>query len=227
MRIPRPAAAAAAFAVGLSAAAAHQAGEVHGPADAYVYPLAAPGEYALPVIRPAADARLQDETGAAASLSALFAGRVTVLAFMYTRCGDVCPLAAGRMADLQALAAGDASVAGVLRLASLSFDPAHDRPAVMADYARNLRVDDPAAPPWLFLTAPDEAAIGPVLAAYGQPVARKRDPDDPTGPLSHLLRVFLVDGEGRIRNIYSADFLDPRLVLNDVRTLLLAPTSPR
>jgi cytochrome oxidase Cu insertion factor (SCO1/SenC/PrrC family) len=44
---------------------------------------------------------------------------------------------------------------------------------------------------------------------------------DPQGPLYHTLRVFLIDREGRIRNIYSSGTLDPRLVLADVKTLLL------
>jgi selenium-binding protein 1 len=32
-------------------------------------------------------------------------------------------------------------------------------------------------------------------------------------------RVFLIDEKARIRNIYSPDFLDPRLMLNDLLTL--------
>jgi len=35
------------------------------------------------------------------------------------------------------------------------------------------------------------------------------------------VRVFLIDRAGRIRNIYSPATLDPRLVLADVKTLLL------
>jgi len=33
--------------------------------------------------------------------------------------------------------------------------------------------------------------------------------------------VFLIDGEGKVRNIYSYDVLDPRLVVTDIRTLLM------
>jgi cytochrome c peroxidase len=45
--------------------------------------------------------------------------------------------------------------------------------------------------------------------------------------LAHVLRVFLIDSERRIRNIYSPSFLHPDLVLNDVRTLLAeAPPGP-
>jgi cytochrome oxidase Cu insertion factor (SCO1/SenC/PrrC family) len=212
----------AAFLSGVALAhdpALHPPAQVEGPADAYVYELAAPGSYDLPRIEPAAGGRLLDEAGAPVELAALFGGRLTVLAFLYTRCGDVCPLAALRLADLQRLAAEDRRVAGQLQIVSLSFDPEHDTPAVIADYAETLRAPEIDAPRWLFLTAAGRAEIAPLLAAYDQPVARKADPNDPSGPLSHLLRVFLIDGEGFIRNIYSADFLDPRLLMNDLRTL--------
>jgi hypothetical protein len=54
-----------------------------------------------------------------------------------------------------------------------------------------------------------------------QPVGRpKADAAAPGEPLHHIFHAFLVDKEGRVRNIY-LDFFDPRLVLNDVRTLLL------
>jgi cytochrome oxidase Cu insertion factor (SCO1/SenC/PrrC family) len=41
---------------------------------------------------------------------------------------------------------------------------------------------------------------------------------------NHTLRVFLIDRDGNIRNIYSSGTLDPRLVLADVRTLMLEST---
>lgn len=204
-------------------AGAHDGGhEVTGPAEGYVYRLAEPGTYVLPAIKPAADARLLDDSGAQRRLSALLRGRVTVLAFLYTRCADLCPLASLRLADLQLLASRRPELSERLQLISLSFDPEHDTPARMAELARQWRDPDVPAPPWLFLTGPSRQTIAPVLEAYGQPVAAKADPDDPAGPLSHLLRVFLIDRQGMIRNIYSADFLDPRLVLNDVVTLLLS-----
>jgi cytochrome oxidase Cu insertion factor (SCO1/SenC/PrrC family) len=56
-------------------------------------------------------------------------------------------------------------------------------------------------------------------------VDTKKNPFDPTGPLNHTLRVFLIDPDGNIRNIYSSDTLDPRLVLADVRTLLMQPAT--
>jgi cytochrome oxidase Cu insertion factor (SCO1/SenC/PrrC family) len=189
-----------------------------GPADRYVYELAAPGTYRLPVIKPAGGGIVLDETGARYELKDLLAGRLTILAFVYTRCGDVCPLATMRLGELRELA-GRAGL-GSLRLITMSFDPDFDTPEKMAAYAAPWRDGaDAVRVPWLFLTAPSRTAIAPMLKAYNQPVAPRADTGDALGPISHLMRVFLIDTMARIRNIYSPDFLDPRLLLNDVLTL--------
>ena len=39
--------------------------------------------------------------------------------------------------------------------------------------------------------------------------------------LSHVLKVFLIDRAGDIREIYSSQFLHPQTVLNDIETLLM------
>jgi cytochrome oxidase Cu insertion factor (SCO1/SenC/PrrC family) len=52
-------------------------------------------------------------------------------------------------------------------------------------------------------------------------VDKRANASDPQGPLYHILRVFLIDRSGQIRNIYSSGTLDPRLVVADVKTLLL------
>jgi protein SCO1/2 len=46
--------------------------------------------------------------------------------------------------------------------------------------------------------------------------------------MRHVAKVFLVDDEGAVRNIYSSGLLDHRLLLRDVETLLLTgATTPR
>jgi cytochrome oxidase Cu insertion factor (SCO1/SenC/PrrC family) len=79
----------------------------------------------------------------------------------------------------------------------------------------------PSAAEWRFLTTRSQSELQPILDAYGQAVDKKQNPFDPTGPLNHTLRVFLMDRGGKIRNIYSSTTLDPRLVLADVRTHLM------
>jgi protein SCO1 len=207
-----------------SGAASHE-GHKHGPAagarSAYAFPIPAPGSYRLPPIKAAGGGTVLDEMGRRRELRDLLHGRVTVLAFIYTRCGDLCPAASLDMSQLQDLAAKDRTLTRRMQLATMSFDPGHDTPEVMREYAAQWRSKDRAAPEWLFLTAGDEESLAPVLAAYNQAVDRKPDALSPGGPLHHVFRAFLVDAQGRVRNIYNLDFFDPKLVLNDVRTLLL------
>ena len=44
--------------------------------------------------------------------------------------------------------------------------------------------------------------------------------------LRHVAKVFLLDGDGAVRNIYSSGFLDHRILLRDVETLLLTGADP-
>jgi cytochrome oxidase Cu insertion factor (SCO1/SenC/PrrC family) len=214
----------------LGAAGAH---EGHKPAPGsgasadYAFPIAAPGSYALPPIKRAAGGAVLDDEGRRHDLGDLLRGRTSVLAFIYTRCGDVCPTATHDLSRLQDMAARDRRLARQVRLVTMSFDPEHDTPSIMRAHAQHWRSADRAAPEWLFLTAPDGDSLAPVLAGYNQSVAPKTDAAGTDG-FHHIFRAFLVDSEGRIRNIYSLDFFDPALVLNDIRTLLLeADRRPR
>jgi cytochrome oxidase Cu insertion factor (SCO1/SenC/PrrC family) len=74
---------------------------------------------------------------------------------------------------------------------------------------------------WRFITTESHEKLDPILAAYGQAVDARKDASSPAGPINHTLRVYLIDREGRLRNIYSSGTLDVRLVLADVKTLLL------
>jgi protein SCO1 len=191
------------------------------PSTGYAFALPEPGSYRLPAVRPATGGSVLDETGRGHNLTDFLQGRITVLAFMYTRCGDLCPTATLQLSLLQDLVAKDQRLAQRMHLVSMSFDPDHDTPEVLAEYAAGWRSDETGAPEWLFLTAPDRSALTPILAAYGQTVSAKPDPDAAGGPLYHIFRAFLIDSSGQIRNIYSLDFLDPELVLTDIKTLIL------
>jgi cytochrome oxidase Cu insertion factor (SCO1/SenC/PrrC family) len=184
-----------------------------------------PGSYTLPVVKMAADGEVLDSKGETLRLRGLTRGRVTVMSFIYTRCAvaKACPMATGVLMQLRRHSAEDPTLAKQLRLVSMSFDPGGDTPRRMADYADLMRGEKPGAE-WHFLTTRSQAQLRPILEAYGQAVDRKENPADPTGPLNHTLRVFLIDRDGNIRNIYSSGTLDVRLVLADVRTLLLEST---
>jgi protein SCO1 len=201
--------------------AAHEAHDhASGPAAGYVFPLPEPGSYRLPPLRLASGGSVLTEDGGEADLAELLRDRITVFSFIYTRCADLCPLATARLAQFQDLAAEDPALDDKLRLVSISFDPDHDTPNVMAEYASAWSRPE-GGPEWLFITTSGSGALAPILKAYDQAVDVNPDASDPTGGLNHVLRAFLIDEGGAIRNVYSLDFLDPELVLTDVRTLLL------
>jgi cytochrome oxidase Cu insertion factor (SCO1/SenC/PrrC family) len=188
----------------------------------YDYDAPAAGSYTLPVIKPAADGELLDTDGTPHRLAQLTHGRITVMSFIYTRCSAkrACPYATGVLMEIHRASAEDAALAKALRLVSMSFDPDNDTPERMAGFS-GLASEFTNAAPWHFMTTRSQAELQPILKAYGQAVDKKQNPLDIIGPLNHMLRVFLIDGAGNIRNIYSSDTLDLRLVLADVRTLMM------
>jgi protein SCO1 len=186
------------------------------------YDAPTPGSYNLPVVKVAADGALLDSNAKSLSLRELMRGRVTLLSFIYTRCAApvACPYATGVLSQLHRASLDDETLAKSLRLVSLSFDPEYDTPKRLATYAEGIN-DDKAGCEWRFVTTKSRAELETILNGYGQVVDERPNPADPQGPLYHILRVFLIDREGRIRNIYSSGTLDPRLVIADVKTLLL------
>jgi cytochrome oxidase Cu insertion factor (SCO1/SenC/PrrC family) len=193
----------------------------------YDYEAPTAGTYELPVIKPAADGALVESNGKATNLGALTGGKITIVSFIYTRCGDgrACPYATSVLNLLQTASLNDPVLAKNLRLVSVSFDPEYDTPTRLAEYASVVR-DNAGGCEWRFVTPRSVAETDPILAAYGQAVNRKTDARAAGGPFNHTLRVYLIDRERRIRNIYSTGTLDPRLVLADIRSLLFEKRAP-
>jgi len=165
----------------------------------------AAGSYELPPILAVGDHRVLDEQGREIALLGLAQGEAALVSFVYLSCPDACPRATAALGRLDAQLAERPALARRVQLVTVSFDPENDPPARMA------ALRDSLAPRgrWRFATAASEAAIAPVLADFGQDA-------EP----SHVLKIFLVDGAGRVRNIYSTGFLDVRILLADLETVL-------
>ena len=145
-------------------AAAHEAHHHQGPAadrpelsigrsDAYDYDPPEPGSYRLPALDEAAAGVVLDEAGNERSLRDLLGGgKVTVLSFIYTHCTNVCPLAMLLLHQVHGFTAEDPSLRDGLRLVTVSFDPEHDTPEVMAMHAEALKNAGEPAAEWRFLT---------------------------------------------------------------------------
>ena len=174
-----------------------------------------PGSYQLPPVQAASDAPFIDSKGQRGRLHELYAGRVTLLGFIYTHCDDVngCPLASFVMGQVAKRLQADTRIAPKLRLVSFSFDPARDTPATLELYAKPFR---PAGMAWDFVTSPDLPSLAPTLAAYQQSIQQSAG-----HAYAHILRVFLVDSHNRVRNIYSPAFLHADTLAADIETVLL------
>ena len=185
----------------------------------------APGSYTLHRIMAAPDGRVLGIDGRPQPLSRYTRDRITLLGFIYTTCTDPegCPLAYRVFDALKEAIAARPSLHGKVQFVTLSFDPARDSPDVMRQYAGSRAVEKDGGLRWYFLTTRSARELMPLVEGFGQDVRTTYDRSGkrPRRELSHVLKVFLIDRMGDVREIYTSTFLYPRVVLNDIDTLLM------
>jgi len=193
----------------------------------YVPPPA--GSYALPVIQSAPDGEVIGGDGKRHRLSEYTRGRITLVSLMYTYCTEPtgCALAYETGVELEKRILAEPKLHGRAGFVSLSFDPINDTHESMQAYGgRHARAGGPL--PWNFLTTRSVKALQPILEGFGQEIEVERDAKGrPTRTISHMLKLFLLDREGMVREIYSTAFLHPEAMLNDIRTLVMEEDARR
>jgi protein SCO1/2 len=165
----------------------------------------------LAVIQKAPDFALMTQDGKPLRLADLN-GKVILVSFIFTTCNGTCPATTHRMAQIQE-ALNDRGLwkEGRVRLLSITLDPDRDQPEALRNYMRLYDVDSAH---WSFLTGPPEK-VKKTIADWGmwaRPAAN--------GQLDHPSRIFLVDRQGRIREIYNLNFWKTTRVLEDIKLLL-------
>lgn len=160
------------------------------------------------------DAALIDQANQRRSLSE-WKGTPVLVTFIYTQCPlpNFCPAMNRNFASIQRSLSSDATVKGRLKLVSISFDPEHDTPAVLAGFAAK-HDTDPAV--WTWLTG-DRVTTDRLAAKFGVSVIRN---GATAADVAHNLRTTLVDADGRIAKIYSGTDWTPSSVLSDLRGIL-------
>jgi cytochrome c peroxidase len=178
------------------------------------------GTYELPILGTAGDGEVLASDGKTAHLENLLGQKPTLLSFIYTSCDDVngCPLATFVFGQVNKRIEAEATLRDNVRFISLSFDPERDSPQVMNSYGKSFR---DANSDWHFVTTADEQRLTPILKRYNQSVAKEvNENGEATSRYSHILRVYLIDAERNIRNIYSVSFLHADTIINDLKTLM-------
>ena len=172
----------------------------------------------LAVIKSAPDFTLATQDGSKLSSSDV-KGNVLLVSFIFTTCNGTCPATTHRMSQIQEeLKTCNLFKEGGVRLLSISLDPVRDTAEVLRGYMK-LYDADPSR--WTFLTGPPDQVSG-VVKSWGMwaKAPQGRPKDAANGQLDHPSRIFLVDTQYRIREIYNLNFLKPKCVVQDMELLL-------
>jgi protein SCO1/2 len=165
----------------------------------------------LAVIQKAADFTLNTQDNKPLRFADL-KGKVVLVSFIFTTCNGTCPATTHRMGQVQ----DELKTRGMLkedrvRLLSITLDPARDTSEVLRRYAGLYDADTAS---WSFLAGP-AGDVEKTITAWGmwtKPAAN--------GQLDHPSRVFLVDRQGQVREIYHLGFLKAKWVAEDIELLL-------
>ncbi len=167
--------------------------------------------YQLAVINPAPDFTLVDLEDKETNLKDL-KGKVKIINFIYTSCPDACPIATGMLSKLQEILKKDGLLGERVGIISISLDPERDTVERLQKYADGFKADCKS---WMFLRGTDQQTKK-VLSDYD--IWTKKLDD---GTIDHVMRVYLVDGEDRIREIYNLAFLQSELVVRDIEMIFI------
>lgn len=148
----------------------------------------------LPILGEAPPFTLQDSRGSDFS-SAELSGKVWVANFIFTRCTGPCSTQSAHIAKLARQYRRDDDV----RFMSISVDPEHDTPEVLADYADTFKADTSR---WHFLHGSKEQVVSLLNEGF-----RLGSLDEPR---YHSTRFVAVDRSGKIRGYY--DGTDAKMV---------------
>jgi protein SCO1/2 len=163
------------------------------------------------IIRPAPDFTLTTHDDKPLRFTEL-TGKVRLVGFVFTTCNGTCPATTHRLALIQDELKRSGSLKDDrVQLLSITLDPARDTPAALRRYMQLYDIDGKH---WRFLTGPNDV-VQKVIADWGMWTKPAAD-----GQLDHPSRVFLVDKQGRVREIYHLGFLKPAWVAEDIETLL-------
>jgi protein SCO1/2 len=142
-------------------------------------------------------------------------GVVWVANFIFTRCPSSCPMLTAKFKALQQQLG---PLTGV-RFVSISVDPEHDTPDVLAAYARRFSADTSR---WSFVTGPLAEIERTVVQGFkihvGKPKPQAADPS--LIDIMHGEHFVLIDREGKIRGYYRSEQAELQELQSDLRALL-------
>lgn len=184
-----------------------------------------PGSYKLQKIFRVPQLTVLDSKGILQPIGKYTEGKITLLTFFYDRCSDAdgCPYAMALFHRVKSQLEKNNKILDSVRLVNISFDPERDTPMIMAGLEKRSTEFDGnrKSIEWDFLTTRSVNNLIPVVDAFGQNVDINMSTitNSKTLSYSHVLKVFLIDSGGYVREIYSTAYLNKDILLNDIQTL--------
>lgn len=139
-------------------------------------------------------------------------GKVRLVEFFYAGCPDICPATTANMVTIQNKLKQEQLFGNQVEFVSITFDPAHDTPESLKQYADKLGADLPS---WLFMRGTDEETKN---AAKQFHVFYEVNKD---GTVNHTIKsLFLVDRSNNIRGVYKEGRMMPvEQITKDIEAL--------
>jgi protein SCO1/2 len=154
-------------------------------------PSAAPRAGALPVMWAAPQFSFPDQDDATVTTQSL-RGKVWIVDFIFTHCGNTCP----RMTAERAKLLKEIADPRVMFL-SISVDPEHDDRATRKNYAAEKQMNESR---WKFVSPPDRATTLKIAQQMRVAAMTSAKPGDE--PILHSDRFVLLDSSARVRGLY-------------------------
>jgi cytochrome oxidase Cu insertion factor (SCO1/SenC/PrrC family) len=143
-----------------------------------------------------------------------FAGKVTILSFVFSRCPDatVCPAISGKFLYLQ-----HHLDPRRFHLVEVTLDPAYDSPAVLAAYGRRFAADPRI---WSIATG-EPSQVKDVMDSFGLSSF-----EDGSANYIHDVRLVLIDQKGIVRDVVQTAGWDPDDVAAAARSVAGLASNP-
>ncbi len=161
---------------------------------------------------PIPDLEMQNERGEKIRMSD-FRGQVVAFTFVYSRCPlpTYCPLISNHLQEAQEILAR-IGVTGGWHFISITLDPEHDTPEVLAAVAQNRDADTSR---WTFATA-GTSSVTQFGRAFGLEFSRGAN-----GVINHNLRTVVIDATGHLVHIFKGNTWTPQELAAEVRAAVL------
>jgi protein SCO1 len=159
-------------------------------------------------------AELVDQTGKQRNISD-WRGRLLAVTFVYTRCPlpNYCPLLDRHFAAVQQQLQDAPDLRDRVRLVSVTLDPGHDTPEVLAGHAARLR-SNPAL--WTFVTG-RPSTIEDFASQFGVSIIRE---NATAAEIVHNMRTALIDADGKLVTVLAGSEWEPSQLIAEIRHAL-------